>query len=269
MKNKFKIRGYSLLELSVVLVIISLVTGAGLSLAIAQIAQLQYNVTLTRMEKIEQAMLNYRKATNRLPCPGSLTLTPTDGNYGFEGGAPGVCTPRSLLAYNGSPNWRKGAVPVRSLGLPDDYIYDGWGNRFTYVVVLPMTANNAFDPGTTPINWPSNYNGIAIFQWYASGGTAAVKTTNKASDALYALISHGENGNGSYTRNGSIKTTTRTQNTIEAENCMCNVNTGVLVSSYGELGMIDTFETNQSSGTNYSDDILLYKNRMQLAGPAE
>jgi type II secretory pathway pseudopilin PulG len=168
--------GLTLLELSVVLVLIAAVAAGSMAMLTASIQTSQYNVTVARMQAIESALLTFRQAFNRLPCPGDLTVVPSDGttgtcyattqggDYGMEAGqdansaiatATGACTGTNMTpqanftatgtntGYNGY-TVVEGAVPTRALKLPDSYMYDGWGNKFRYAVDARFTAASAF-----------------------------------------------------------------------------------------------------------------------------
>src|ERR1035441_7327500 len=76
-RHKTAARGFTLLELSIVLALIGVVTGGSLVMLLAGLQNKQFNTTVARMDTIEKALMDYRRAYNRLPCPSDLTLTPT------------------------------------------------------------------------------------------------------------------------------------------------------------------------------------------------
>ncbi len=145
-------RGFTLLELSIVLLLIGLIIGMSLVTLTGSIQASQYNVTVARMDAIEKALLNFAIANTRIPCPSDLTQLSGSATYGVEAGAgsgssPGVatgaCTGASMVPvanFTSVSGAAEGGVPTRALGLPDDYIYDGWGRRFRYAVDLSMTV---------------------------------------------------------------------------------------------------------------------------------
>ncbi len=79
--SSLPIRGYSsgltLLELSVVLMLIAAVAAGSMAMLTASIQSGQYNETVRRLQVIEAALLSFRQAFNRLPCPGDLTVVPS------------------------------------------------------------------------------------------------------------------------------------------------------------------------------------------------
>ncbi len=99
------------------------------------------------LQKIDTALETYKEYHGRYPCPATLTAAPDSAEFGVEladcsGEADVVGTEHS----KGKDNLvvRTGAVPVRSLGLPDEMIVDAWRHRYVYAV----TANLATDSGS-------------------------------------------------------------------------------------------------------------------------
>jgi prepilin-type N-terminal cleavage/methylation domain-containing protein len=84
--------GFTLLEISVVLTIIAVIVGSGLTLFTASLPQQQYNDTQAKLITIQQALYNYRIANNRIPCPADLSIAPTTLNFGNEAANEGSCT---------------------------------------------------------------------------------------------------------------------------------------------------------------------------------
>jgi prepilin-type N-terminal cleavage/methylation domain-containing protein len=143
--TRIKPSGFTLLELSIVLIIIALVTGMSVVSGISVVANVRQTATQSKIAAIEQAMLANRITNDRIPCPASLTLLPTDPNYGVEAANPGSCTGGTPAATFTSPNGAaEGAVPTVTLGLPNDFMYDGWGSRFRYAVDKNTTNAGAF-----------------------------------------------------------------------------------------------------------------------------
>jgi prepilin-type N-terminal cleavage/methylation domain-containing protein len=231
--------GFTLLEISVVLVIIALVVGGGLSLLVASAKSAQFNGTVAKMDAIQKALLQYRVAFNRIPCPGDLTLTASSSNYGTEGANQGTCTGGTPAANYSGSGVAEGAVPTGALRLPDDYMYDAWGHRFRYAVSVNMTAASPFS-GACPTG------AITV-----NDATETARTT----DAAYALISHGANGHGGFTSNGVVYNGGST-NADELTNCHCNSSGSATTYSGTYVEKLPT----ASSGTytNSFDDIVTF-----------
>jgi len=262
--------GFTLLELSIVLMIIALVTGMSLSMSISVVATARLSATQQKMKIIEDALMAYRVANDRLPCPGDLTLPATNVNYGIEAGAAtgstigvgtGVCTGGSMSpaanftgtgTTNASSTAAEGALPALTLGLPADMMVDGWGNRFRYAVDIAYTANGYF-------------TGNAV-----SGCTTAAITVNdsngnaRSTGAVYALISSGANGHGAYSKAGVI-VNTGSVNANEQTNCHCNSSATATTYSPTYVQMLQTLDS--TNALDSFDDFVSYKERWQLQTP--
>ncbi|BBP02147.1 type II secretion system protein [Sulfuriferula nivalis] len=114
--------GFSLVELALVLVIVTLALGGVLVPLNAQIEHKQWRDTEQSLQLVQDALLGFAVRNGRLPCPASSTSS------GMESPASGgVCT-----------NPYDGYVPAVSLGLSQldaqGYVLDAWGNRLRYAV---------------------------------------------------------------------------------------------------------------------------------------
>jgi prepilin-type N-terminal cleavage/methylation domain-containing protein len=261
--------GFTLIELSVVLIIISVIIGSGLTLLITGTQSAQYNSTIATMDAIEAALQNYVSANGRIPCPADLTIAKGGTNYGREAGyqtggvGTGECVTGMTPAANfeSSSGVEEGGVPARALNLPDSYMYDGWGRKFRYAV----------DPNQTIIA-ASHSNWTLPRGCTPAGGTAKPITVNDASGsarttaAIYAIISHGPNEHGAYTSSGQI-VNAGSINADEQTNCHCD-NTGAHTGGAGVLASATYVQKiampNASSPLNSFDDIVAFKEAWQM-----
>ncbi len=247
--------GFTLLELSIVLIIIAMVTGMGLFAGMGAIEAAKKTQTENKMAAIQTALMEYRNRYNRVPCPGDFLLPQSDVSYGLEAANAGVCTGGTPAANFSSAPMVEGNVPVRTLGLPNEYMYDGWGRQFAYWVDTEATAVDAF------ITIKTNESCRAIV-WDAAG---YYRTGNVAGEStpggIYALISYGKNGHGGYTANGSIINAGST-NAHEQVNCHCNASAVKAVMN-SVLIQKDPTE-NSASATDSFDDIIRFATRWQM-----
>ncbi len=248
--------GFSLLELTAVLVIVSIITAMAMSGGSAMLGTAHENATRERMKGIENALASYRAAHNRLPCPADITIADGAANFGVEAATPGTCTGgtpaanRSAAgATNAAATGVEGAIPVVTLGLPNDYMYDGWGKRIRYVVDSAVTATAGF----TSVAAGCTDRAITIKD--ANGG-------NRTTGAVYALISHGRNGHGGYTKGGVVSNMGST-NTAEQTNCHCT--SSAVAGTYAPTYVQKAATSNPASATDTFDDIVTYRERWQLA----
>lgn len=133
--------GFTLIELGMVLVVISLIVGPIFSYLTVSRDKENLQVTIDKQKKIAIAISNYVQKNGYLPCPaGSFTVTQTSPWWQLIYG-----TQRdSCHAAVGS---RYGIVPFRDLGLVESDVIDGYGNPFTYAV--SPAANNIPDMNPT------------------------------------------------------------------------------------------------------------------------
>ncbi|MCW5631895.1 MAG: hypothetical protein KIT17_01030 [Rubrivivax sp.] len=242
------------------LVIIGVITGMSMSSGTMMIGSARESATREKLKAIDKALLAYRSAYNRLPCPADLTIAEGATNFGVEGATPGTCTGGTPAANNtaaGVTNTGKtgveGALPVVTLGLPNDFMYDGWGRRFRYAVDKSATAAGAFTSIKTACT------NLAITVNNSSG-------SSRTTGALYAVISHGANGHGGYTKKGVITNASST-NTDEQTNCHCNASAAA--STYAPTYVQKDPTNNSSTATDAFDDIVSYGERWQLMASYE
>jgi len=251
--------GFTLLELSVVLVIIATILGMGLVTFTANLKASQYNDTVTRIDEIEKALLNYAITNNRIPCPANLTLTTASANYGLEAGASagGTGTGECVTGMTPAANFKsasgaeEGGVPTRALQLPDDYIYDGWGHKFRYAVD-PSQTKTAAPPAAVYSICGLSSTGITV-----NDASGAARTTA----AAYAIISHGANGHGAYTSNG-VMLNAGSVNASELVNCHCN--SSAVATTYTPTYVEMTPTQDPANALDNFDDIVTFKEPWQF-----
>src|SRR5678810_638736 len=96
------LKGFSLLEMSIVLLIIS-------SMAAGAIAYLTVSLDRRGLYETQHKLEVIQETDHTADCPGLPT---------------GTDNPTVVVV---------GMVPTQTLGLPDDYAFDGWGRRMQYV----------------------------------------------------------------------------------------------------------------------------------------
>jgi prepilin-type N-terminal cleavage/methylation domain-containing protein len=183
-----KQRGFTLIEMAMVVAIIGLIVGGGV-IAITPITlQAKTNQTNTALDQIEAALVLFAIRNNRLPCPADGSLANTNSNYGMEvtQTAAGTC---DLTGTSST----KAVVPWRTLGLDETYSVDGWGNRISYFPANPMlgaTTNTLVDNTTSPSvrNCLSRISSTtAPTQGFRSSNCDASNTIGSGSYGTYGL----------------------------------------------------------------------------------
>ena len=93
----------------------------------------------------------------------------------------------------------EGTVPVKTLSLPDEYQFDGWGRKFAYAVWTPLTAKSPRPPAA-----PAGF--IQLRHLARVAAAITVKNAGhgyRSQAAAYALLSYGPDGHGGYTKSGT------------------------------------------------------------------
>lgn len=249
---------YTLVELSVVLMIVAVVLGGAIAILSAALENQSYNKTVAKMEILTQAIHDYRIAYNRVPCPAdNVSYAVTDANFGVEAATTGNCKGGAPAAELGDSTAAVGMVPVRTLGLPDDMAFDMWGRRIRYAVAPAFTAEDAFDSITV------------------TNTTDRITVQNNESDAVvtdkgvFVIISYGENGHGGRGAMTGTLLNSGITNSNELLNCKCD-NTGAANSGAD----MDVFIQGRpipdpADPLNHFDDIVMFESRSQMRDAGE
>lgn len=128
--HRHRSAGFTLLEMAIVLVIMGLLLGTGLTVLNAKIEQQKLKDTQKILDDAREALIGFAIANGRLPCP----ATTVNGQESPVGG--GACT----RPYDGF-------LPAATLGIPGQdsggYITDAWqtpANRIRYAVSTASTS---------------------------------------------------------------------------------------------------------------------------------
>lgn len=260
------IRGFSLTELSVSIAIIAMIAGAAISVAINSDESAKTTQTKSKLDRIQESLSGYLTANGRLPCPASGSLSIVSPSFATEGDR----TPASggsicgQANFNNGVNTYSGAVPVRTLQLPDDFMFDGWGRRFTYVVDYRFANNTLTNTDCDGVNsnicFPDTIGGEIIVQ-DASGA-------NRLADAIYVLFSHGTNGHGAFNKIGSSTRINSYSNTSgNSYSFLSELENSHLNSSGANTTYNSTFvlkEPIENEGAEYFDDIVRFETKPSI-----
>ena len=204
-----RVRGFTLIEIAVVLFIIALLGGAIAHYLAGQVTAAKLGLTQTRQASIKGALTNFIARNNRLPCPAIATIASGVLGAGVEAPTPGTCTGTNLSAAVST-----GEIPWVSLGLSSDAAIDGYSNRFTYQVTLAATGLTAqtvmgmkgaitiHSAGAGTLGSPSaTIPGNQLNDCRADMTVAYVSSANPCA-AVAVVVSHGPDGYGAYTDGG-------------------------------------------------------------------
>jgi len=239
--------GFTLIEMAVVLTILALSAAGGMTILSKAIRAQKTDDTYDKMEYIMSAIEEYVTENGHLPCP-----TSTQDGLGEEESGFGIGSGTNNCSaipggFSGVGNIVRGFVPVYTLKISPDYLYDGWNRRFSYIVDEDLTSAAGFSTDTGSIA-VMNEADIVL----TGGELAAV-----------LIISHGERGHGAHRLKGSNPTQIDdglTPPNYEEENGNEN--------SLFDTTFRDVPHRNIDGGTDETDepfdDYLIYRTQWQL-----
>lgn len=260
MKKKVLLSGFSLVELSISIAIIALIAGSAISVAITNDYTIKKTLTENKMDRIEEAIQGFFVLNQRLPCPADGKSSFESSDFGLEG-VPSKSSCPNANDSNGTVF--SGVLPVRSLKLPDSFIFDGWNRRFSYIVDINF-ANNK----NTNTSCEDSSDGCFL---NTPSGLIEVKGEEDAvltSEAIYIVISYGENGHGAYAQNGSeLRLNAYISSNPFRDNFPGELENSYLDNSGSDLGVDNVFvdiERRVNIGGEYYDDIVRYKTKSDI-----
>lgn len=182
-------QGFTLLELTIVLVIVAFMSGGLMMSLSAQQEAAATAETQRRLNDARDALLGFAAANGRLPCPAAPGTT---GAESPSGG--GTCT-----------NPWDGFLPAITLGLsPTDsqgYASDEWGNPIRYAIAKD-TSSQVTSPNQIKAAWNAGSTLVADLQICStstgitgSGDHASCSAgSTLANNAVAVIYSRGKNG---------------------------------------------------------------------------
>ena len=234
-------KAYSLIELSIVILIISIIISGALTVFSGSANNKKITLTKTRIDEIYKALGGFLLANGRLPCPASIiAIKSTDATYGTEGTAAGNCAAGGGVYVSGSSNLVYGLVPVKTLGLPNEYAEDGFESKIAYIVEKNFTSSSTF----------KNASATATMTLNELLGGVNQTITN---DAILALVSYGANKSGAFNANATVQNS-RSSDSSEIENDLDTSNASIF----------DKILVLNASDSDVFDDIVFYKTRNSL-----
>ncbi|HEY8095242.1 MAG TPA: type II secretion system protein [Methylobacter sp.] len=126
-----RLKGFTLVEMAIVLVIVGLILG-GIMMPLS-VQMDQHNATSTRatIANVQEALIGYAMANGRFPCPAVAGATGVEA-FAAGGAGTGICA--NLVNAGFVPGVTLGVSPTNANG----YVVDGWNNPIRYAIV-PLT----------------------------------------------------------------------------------------------------------------------------------
>ncbi|MDI1228777.1 MAG: prepilin-type N-terminal cleavage/methylation domain-containing protein [bacterium] len=233
-KNIFE-KGYSLIEMAIVISVVGLIMASFISAYTLYMKTTAQQTTENNLTLLTSKMGNFLVAKGRYPCPARIDVLRSDVDYGFETECnsaltavalpapsypvppptPGTCL--NGLCYElgatlvdkdpstandtasplgfGLPMVRRGAIPFRTMGIPEEITVDGWGNRFQFAVAENMAVATTYAP---------KGGGVEVFQDRTFAGPNSKRLTPLDNFAHYIIISSGPDRAGAYSNEGKL-----------------------------------------------------------------
>ncbi len=171
--NKVVSKGFTLIEMAIVLVIIGLLVTGLLTPLSAQKDIKDYTETRQQLEQIKEALYGYAVINGSLPCP-TTTADPTNINYGRGDAA---CP---LTAAAGVLPWKDlGVREVDSWGTPRNLAADPWVGYWIYRVDPSFISPITISTTTTASNIDIHKNDGTSLTTATERAVAVVCSTGK------------------------------------------------------------------------------------------
>lgn len=269
-----KRKGFSLVELAIVLVVIGLLMASALTIATIVESQSDIDDTDEKLDLIETALIEYYNKYRHLPCPASNQTVKSDVNFGKSQAA---CD-EAAVDTDDVPiiEVRIGTVPVRDLSLPTTAAFDAWNNRITYAVIKGLAVDEAtyaaYDDGIDNIDDDGGGDdGAPDTDGVGGADTDGIITIWDSTKQLHSdadnkviipfvLVSHGKDGVGSYRHNGIPNPAACSGSALVAENC-----------DKGDALFIDEDMFDIEGEASYYDDIVRWttKHRLEMGNASK
>lgn len=237
-KNLFKKKSgtaFTLIELSVIIVLISVIVAGLVSISAGKIANQKAASGNDNIAMIYRTLGKYLIANKKLPCPASLKeVKSSSSTYGTAISATD-CVGAGVYQSTTSTNLVYGMAPTQTLGLSDDFGEDAYANKIIYVVDKRLTT-------TTGDSFETNI-----------GNSTLITISGNASltNAIFILMSRGANSSGAYAANFA-NAPAASSDSNELSNDASGINDGVSPPT-------STFDGTfiKSSSTTF-DDVVFY-----------
>lgn len=193
-------KGFTLVELAVVLLILGLLLGGLLVPLSAQLDQQSIKETQRRLDEIREAIIGFALANGRLPCPATATIASGSAGAGIENRIATSPPPSQICGIT------EGVLPWTTLGVPET---DAWGRRYTYRITASFADDiplNTVTPPSECVVTPSQSSFALCSEGdikICNSAPCNSSSTNAMADKIPTVIlSHGKNGLGAYLPSG-------------------------------------------------------------------
>ncbi len=239
--------GFTIIELSIVILIFGITIGAIVGM-IPTIHQTNSTTIMnSKLDTIQKAIDTFYAQNGFIPCPARVNDLPATANFGVatDCSAATVAGTVEVAGATANENVRIGAIPTRTLNLPDEMMFDSWNTRITYVAVKNMARTNAlFAP------YASTQADVIRVEDAGANRIHQANSATYANIVAYTLVSHGANNKGAVNYLGTVNPMVACSGGRDVENCDSDA---VFVESIFD-----------SSTGGYYDDYIRWKTKQQI-----
>lgn len=255
--------GYTLLELSMVLIVVGIVMASFSSAYGLYLKNKAVTDTAGNVNVVMNAISNYFIQNGKYPCPARLNAKETDADYGMPTDctntsvAPstvavgncsgGICVEERTSPITGAgaptpnkPRVLRGAVPFRILNKPEFIAEDGYHTRLEYAVTEILTDAATYN---------KDHGAISV----VDDQTPARSLVNNPDSIHFIVLSHGADKAGAYSNDGVPTLPCGTG--MDAENCNTTPSNKKAVYRMALAASI--------AGANHFDDFVKYSSAIE------
>jgi prepilin-type N-terminal cleavage/methylation domain-containing protein len=239
-------RGFSLVEIAIVLVVVGLIVSGGL-LGLSPVLQAnKVSQTNQQMDRIEQALVLYVIQNGCLPCPADPTTLNGAAAKGAASTYSTGCSGTGTACYDS-----QGLVPWVNLGLSKADVIDPYGSFIDYAVTTSASdVTSLTNLSTNMVRTPPST--------YPAGGLTVTDAspTTQTNVAAYVLVSHGADGSYGFAAASGKQRSNPNSGTTTNQVANQATGTGPYTAS---TGFIQNQALGASASGGYFDDIVRFK----------
>ncbi|HSQ98115.1 MAG TPA: hypothetical protein VLL98_05380 [Rickettsiales bacterium] len=196
-------KGYNLLVLNILILVLVILMSAVLGFYNITNYKRRIFATKSRFNEIDLSIKSYVAKYNRFPCPAPLncdesSCTDSSDSIGVEKlNSSDECDADNVGVFQSTNSSSEeiyyGGVPALTLGLPNNYVSDAWGNKIAYIIPKELTEEDSYSRFLYAKHHTDETT-ITI------DGTDYTLTREYVKDGIvYLLISFNKNTRGAYT----------------------------------------------------------------------
>ncbi|MBT4990048.1 MAG: hypothetical protein HOM96_05895 [Rickettsiales bacterium] len=181
---------FSLLELSIIITGASLLLVGGIYLDDYSKMSNRFLETEKKIKAIEIAVAAYYAKNEYFPCPSDPLINIRNRSVGASKKVAGVTSSCDISIVSSDGNFYAGGVPTKELGLSYDFMLDGWGNKFAFIVPSEVNIETSVNVPSSIASIPLNYTNLIV--WMDAADLSTI--TKDSSDNISQIDDKSGNG---------------------------------------------------------------------------